>query len=42
MEYDAEQVIPPDGTVKFINLDAVWYGLVREKIPDTEYTKDYL
>lgn len=31
LEYDVQQVSPLDDTIRFINLDAVWYGVVRKK-----------
>ena len=29
LEYDITQITPPDNTIKFINLDTVWYGIQR-------------
>ena len=40
LKYDSEQIELPEGTVQFVNLDAIWYGIVRTPVLNDNYCDD--
>ena len=40
--YDVKEIENNKNTIKFVNLDSVWYGLVRDKGENEEFSHDNL
>lgn len=37
LEYDVQEIQIPEGTVQFVNVDSVWYGIARTPVINLDY-----